>query len=414
MLRFSIKNAFRKKGTAILASVGVGFGLLLVFVIGAFTAGVSAQFQDNLSKTIGVVEIIEKDVEGRANSHLPLSLPDELYNTPDVGAFITKYNIEIQAPRYYTSNYSGSPPLNNLADTLTLKGLNTTLDQNWGGPSTKLLQGRVFTIGNNEAIIDNRLLDVAQLSVSIGAKITISLDPGQINTTTLTIVGIYEEEDIGAPDFVPREYYIYTDIQTVWTFLALSGEETGKYSSIHLRFNVETTEETESFADLINNYSEGGGYSPTFINAIALSTFFESIEETFAVFDAFAGIIGIITVLAGGMAIIVTQLMSVTARMKEFAILKSTGWKNRHIFLNVIYESLTLGLLGALIGMGIGSILILLLGSGASPFGGASAIVTLEGVLEVIAYALGLGILGGLYPGIKASRVRPVVVLKGE
>ncbi|MFW9771228.1 MAG: ABC transporter permease [Promethearchaeota archaeon] len=414
MLRFSIKNAFRKKGTAILASVGVGFGLLLVFVIGAFTAGVSAQFQDNLSKTIGVVEIIEKDVEGRANSHLPLSLPDELYSTPDVGAFITKYNIEIQAPRYYTSNYSGSPPLNNLADTLTLKGLNTTLDQNWGGPSTKLLQGRVFTIGNNEAIIDNRLLDVAQLSVSIGAKITISLDPGQINTTTLTIVGIYEEEDIGAPDFVPREYYIYTDIQTVWTFLALSGEETGKYSSIHLRFNVETTEETESFADLINNYSEGGGYSPTFINAIALSTFFESIEETFAVFDAFAGIIGIITVLAGGMAIIVTQLMSVTARMKEFAILKSTGWKNRHIFLNVIYESLTLGLLGALIGMGIGSILILLLGSGASPFGGASAIVTLEGVLEVIAYALGLGILGGLYPGIKASRVRPVVVLKGE
>jgi putative ABC transport system permease protein len=246
----------------------------------------------------------------------------------------------------------------------------------------------------------------------LGSKINISL--GGLKIANLTIVGIYEEIDIGAPDFVPREYYIYTDIQTIWNFLKISGDETGKYSTINLRFNVETTQETENFADLINQYSEAGGYSPTLVSAIALSSFLESIEETFAIFDAFAGIIGLITVLAGGMAIIVTQLMSVTARMKEFAILKSTGWKNRHIFLNVIYESLTLGLLGALIGMTLGGGLIFLLGSEASPFGGASAIITWEGVVEVIAYALGLGILGGLYPGIKASRVRPVVVLKGE
>ncbi len=414
MLKFSIKNAFRKKGTAILASVGVGFGLMLVFVIGAFTAGVNAQFQDNLTRSIGIVEVLEKDVEGRANSHLPLNLPNKLSDTPNVGNFIISHNIETQAPIYFTSNYSGPSKLQNIGDTLTLKGLNQSLDQNWGGPTTKLLQGRSFTIGNNEAIVDNRLLDAAQFPISIGVNITISLDPGGINTTTLTIVGIYEEEDIGAPDFVPREYYIYTDIQTLWNYLYLAGEETNVYSSIDLRFNVETTEETENFADIINEYSDVGGYSPTFITAVALATFFKSIEETFAIFNAFAGIIGIITVIAGGMAIIVTQLMSVTARMKEFAILKSTGWKNRHIFLNVIYESLTLGLLGAAIGMGIGGILIIILGSGASPFGGASAIVTLEGVIEVLAYALGLGVVGGLYPGIKASRVRPVVVLKGE
>jgi putative ABC transport system permease protein len=110
----------------------------------------------------------------------------------------------------------------------------------------------------------------------------------------------------------------------------------------------------------------------------------------------------------------VTQLMSVSSRMKEFAILKSTGWKNRHIFQDVIYESLILGLLGALIGLGIGSILIYILGGSASPLGGASAIITFQGVFEIFAYAFGLGVLGGLYPGIKASRVRPVVVLKGE
>ena len=68
MLRFSIKNAFRKKGSAILASLGVAFGLMLVFVIGAFTAGLKVQFEDNLTRTLGIVNIYEKS-ECRPNNH---------------------------------------------------------------------------------------------------------------------------------------------------------------------------------------------------------------------------------------------------------------------------------------------------------------------------------------------------------
>jgi len=413
MLKFSIKNAFRKRSIAILASVGVGFGLMLVFVIGAFTDGVSAQFKNSLRESIGIIEVVEKDQVG-SNSHLTLDLPNKLLETTEVGGSILKYNVETQTPLYFTSNYSGSKALRNTGDTLGLYGLNQTLDNDWEGPTTKILEGRTFNLQKNEVIIDSRLLDVAKFPVSLNDKIIISLDPGGFNTTSLTIVGIYKEIDLGAPTFVPREYYIYTDMDTVWDLLAIAGEETNIYTKLELEFNVKTTEQTEAFVDKINEYSQNGEFEPNFIDAFALASFFESIEETFVIFDAFASIIGIITVIAGGMAIIVTQLMSVTARMKEFAILKATGWKNRHIFQDVVFESLTLGFLGAAIGMGIGSILIFLLGSGISPFGGAAATITLEGIIEVLAYALGLGVLGGLYPGIKASRVRPIVVLKGE
>jgi len=359
MLKFSIKNAFRKKSTAILSSIGVGIGLMLVFVIGAFTAGVTAQFQENLSESIGIVEILEKDVLGRENSHIPRNFTNELYNTPNVGEDISKLTCETQAPFYYTSNYSGEDKLVNAQDTLTLIGINLTLDQEWGGPTTNILQGNIFNLNNSEIIIDSRLLDVAQFPISIGDKIIIKLDVGGIILKNLTIVGVYQEDDIGAPTFVPRQYYIYTDIQTLWNLLDISGLEINTYSSIKIRFNVKTTEETENYTEEINNYSESGGYAPIYVTATALSTFFESIEETFSLFDAFAGIIGFIAVLAGGTAIIVTQLMSVTTRLKEFAILKSTGWKNRHIFTNVIYESLTLGILGAIIGLTLGSILVL-------------------------------------------------------
>ena len=408
MLKFSIKNAFRKKSTAILSSVGVGIGLMLVFVIGAFTAGVNAQFRQNLTETIGLVEVVEKGNLG-SFSNLPLTIVDSLFDTPEVGDFIAGYNVETQAPGSYTLDYNDD--LSNLGDSLTLIGINKTLDQEWGGPTTKILDGRVFNSNANETIIDVRLLEAAQFPVAIGDNITIDLG---FNNANLTIVGVYNQEDDGAPDFVPTEYFIYTDIQDIWNFLNISGVETNIYTQIALRFNVETSDATQVYVDKINDYSEGGGYFPVEVSAFSLSAFFESIEETFAIFDGFAGIIGFITVLAGGTAIVVTQLMSVTSRLKEFAILKSTGWKNRHIFLNVVYESLTLGFLGAAIGLGLGTVLVIFLSTGNSPFGTAAAIITVEGIIEVVAYALGLGILGGLYPGIKASRVRPVVVLKGE
>ncbi|MFX1307363.1 MAG: ABC transporter permease [Promethearchaeota archaeon] len=411
MLLFSIKNAFRKKLIAILASVGVGFGLMLVFVIGAFTAGVSTQFQDSLTRTLGIVNITEKLQQG-SDSHLPLNLREELLNTPDVGEFILNFNVETQAPDYFTSDYFDN--LSVAGDRLILKGLNYVIDQGWKGATTKIIEGRNFENNKNETIIDSRLLDIAKFPISIGSNITIKFDLGGFNKTTLTIVGIYEQEDSGTPSFVPRDYYIYTDIQTIWNFLELASEESNIYTLISLRFNVKGHDDTDKFVERINDYSDEGGYSSIFITAFSLATFLREIEDTFAIFDAFTAILSFIVVLAGGMAIIVTQLMSVSARMKEFAILKATGWKNRHIFLDVIYESLILGGLGATIGLGIGSLLIFILGSGLSPFGGVTAIITIRGVIEVLLYALGLGVLGGLYPGIKASRVRPVVVLKGE
>jgi len=410
MLKFSIKNAFRKKLIAILASTGVGFGLMLVFVIGAFTAGVNAQFEENLSRSIGIVDIQEKGVPLEELSDLPINITDDIFDIPDVGSSIASYNVETRAPSSFTFDYKSQLPNNE--DSLVLIGLNKSIDENWGGVTTKILEGRIFENGKNETIIDSRLSSLVNFSVSIGD--TFDIDLGGSKTSELEITGIFRQEDLGAPSFVPRTYYIYTDMETLWNFLDIAGQTSNKYTSIQLRFNVKTIEETNNFVEKINDYSENDGLAPTYVSAFSESAFLESIEETFVLFDSFANVIGLITVIAGGMAIIVTQLLSVSSRMKEFAILKATGWKNRHIFENVIFESLTLGLVGALIGMGIGGLFIYLLSSGASPFGQISAIITFEGVIEILAYALGLGILGGLYPGIKAARVRPVIVLKGE
>ncbi|NVM19806.1 MAG: ABC transporter permease [Candidatus Lokiarchaeota archaeon] len=409
MLKFSIKNAFRKKSTAILASLGVAIGLMLVFVVGAYTAGVQVQFEDNLTRTLGIVNVMEESQVG-PNSHLPLNITDSLLNTTDVGDFILDYNVETQAPYSYTAEYFDK--LENPGDRLAVVGLNKTLDENWRGFTTRIIEGRNFEIGQNETIISTRLNSLADFPTSIGSKIKLSLDLIGNATLNLTVVGIYEAIEDGTPPFVPRDYFIYTDIQTIWNARNQSEDVTNIYTSVSLRFDVNSHEETTEFVDTINEFSNTGGYEPLYISAFALFAFYEAIEENLAIIDSFTGILGIITVLAGGMAIIVGQLMSVSSRMKEFAILKATGWKNKHIITNILLESLTLSFMGATLGLLIGSLLIFLLSGTLSPFGNTPIIITWEGIVQVIIYAVVLGVVGGLYPGLKAARVRPVKVLK--
>jgi putative ABC transport system permease protein len=297
------------------------------------------------------------------------------------------------------------------------------MDAAWGGPSSNILSGRVFDPNKSEVILDSRLIPLEKnFTVGIGSNITLDLNPLpsplQVKITNLSVVGIYDQDDSGAPDFVPRTYYAYTSIETAWRLLNESTEpdfqnHTG-YSAVFLRFAVSDNQETEQYIQKIETISESGDLGGIYVEVFSLAQFQESIEDTLDIFGTFTTVISMITAIAGGMAIVVSQLMSVTSRMKEFAILKATGWKNRHIFQNIIFESLTMSTMGAVIGMALGGSFIGFLSSGASPFGPLSAIVTPGLVIQILSFAFVIGIIGGLYPGIKASRVRPVVVLKGE
>ena len=175
MLIFSIKNAFRKKGIAILSALGVGFGLMLVFVLGAFSAGVSAQFRENVSESVGQVQVTEK-LESGANSHLPKDIPKQLFETEGVGEHITGYNVEVQAYPYFTFDYADD--LENDGDNIILKGLNKTLDKKWDGPSNNVIEGRVFKNGKKELLIDSRLLDIEELDLEINKTVEVNLNVG--------------------------------------------------------------------------------------------------------------------------------------------------------------------------------------------------------------------------------------------
>ena len=126
-------------------------------------------------------------------------------------------------------------------------------------------------------------------------------------------------------------------------------------------------------------------------------------------FIAFPGLVGIALVV-GGMVIMNIMLMSVVERTREIGMRKAVGARRRDILLQILVESSVLSFTGAGIGIGLGLIMAEIV-EAVSPMPAAVGIRWL-----VIAAAMGIvvGVLAGLYPASRASKLDPVVALRAE
>ncbi|MBD3319580.1 MAG: FtsX-like permease family protein [Chitinivibrionales bacterium] len=132
---------------------------------------------------------------------------------------------------------------------------------------------------------------------------------------------------------------------------------------------------------------------------------------------ALMGVVSVISLLVGGLSIMNVMLSSISERIREIGIRKALGAKTVQMFIQFIAESVTLSFLGGLIGMALGMIPLLPNIREAIKQGTEGAIApTVLPVYMVYVFAVivGVGILFGLYPAMKASRMNPIEALRYE
>jgi putative ABC transport system permease protein len=117
--------------------------------------------------------------------------------------------------------------------------------------------------------------------------------------------------------------------------------------------------------------------------------------------------------LVGGIVILNTMVMTIYERTREIGTLRALGWKKRRILGMVVREailiSLLAGLVGILLGMGLTWLIAL---TPATSYLAATYNATILG--QTILVAVVLGVLGGIYPAWRASRLSPVEALRYE
>ena len=128
------------------------------------------------------------------------------------------------------------------------------------------------------------------------------------------------------------------------------------------------------------------------------------IANWFVVLASIAGI----SLLVGGIGIFSVMQISISERTYEIGLRKSIGATDGEIFGQFLIESVSLSLLGGLLGTGLG-FAITLLASQAFEDGLAVSPVALA---LAAGFAIVIGLCAGLYPALRASRLTPVDALR--
>ena len=123
-----------------------------------------------------------------------------------------------------------------------------------------------------------------------------------------------------------------------------------------------------------------------------------------------ASVIGIITLIGAAIGLMNIMLVSVSERTKEIGLVKAIGGRNDSVRRQFLYESIIISLLGAFFGIVLGIIV-----------GNSFSLVLKTGfVMPYFWLFLGIilcflvGLLAGLYPAFKASRLNPIEALRYE
>ncbi|PIT84233.1 hypothetical protein COU37_04165 [Candidatus Micrarchaeota archaeon CG10_big_fil_rev_8_21_14_0_10_45_29] len=132
----------------------------------------------------------------------------------------------------------------------------------------------------------------------------------------------------------------------------------------------------------------------------------EQVGQIIGVLTAVLGFIISISLLVGGFGVANTMFMTVMEKTKEIGTLKAIGATSKDIMLLIILESALIGFAGGSLGLFAGWIISLI----ASVFD-FKTVITPFLAFFAIAFSMGIGIISGILPAYRASKLSPIAAI---
>jgi ABC-type antimicrobial peptide transport system permease subunit len=145
----------------------------------------------------------------------------------------------------------------------------------------------------------------------------------------------------------------------------------------------------------------------------SIQTSQQAIEEFYAIVGAVALatlVLSSIGLLIGGVGVMNIMLVSVTERTREIGVRKAIGARRRDITWQFLFEAMTLTGMGGILGILLGWLVVLGVGAALD----WRAVVPIWAVIVGFAVSVGIGLVFGVWPALKAARLDPVVALRYE
>jgi putative ABC transport system permease protein len=255
----------------------------------------------------------------------------------------------------------------------------------WGGFSwsnLKLISGRMPHDAEEPAVLLGRTAaDVLKKKVG---------DTIQIETGELSVVGI-----VDGNAWVENGSIILA----LPVFQEITGNS-GKINIVDIRVTPSTsTRDVQRLCEQINRLVPEG-------RAVVAGEHITD-SEAYRMAQAMSWGTSLLAVLVGVLGVMNTMLMTVFERTQEICVLLALGWQRRRIIRMVLWESAMLGLLGGVAGVMIGAVGVKILGMTPSIRGLLEPDLSIGLLAVSVAIAVAVGVVSGLYPAWRSSRLVP-------
>ena len=401
LTKFSILSAFRRKGVSFLAILGVGLGSALLVVLLSFSEGIEAMFDQTFQQVSGTISVISKGsnvlgrMMGTTGDPLPKSYIGKIRKLEGVEKVASYVAAQIPMTAFKAPNFMG----------IGLTGIGDDDGELFGYPNRNIVEGRPFekereVIAGSPMIADAKIL---KQEIKIGDKFKVPIGKTG-ESIELTIVGFFGTGNaVSDYGFVGRES------------LARKITQLSKKKVSGIMVQAKDASRAKEIASQVEALFKKEDPE---VSAVLPTDILERLNTFLGIFRSFLLVIALVAAVAGGMAVMVVMLLTGFERRREFGVLKASGWSNGSVVISVLLTSLTLALLGALAGLGLGAGAALGLSwwVGDSPIGGTGQLAVFT--WEVFAWAFGVGlvtgVLGGIIPAVSAVWVSPIEALRSE
>jgi len=275
--------------------------------------------------------------------------------------------------------------------------------------SWRLAEGRLFTPQDNEA-------SAAVCVLGEGAKVSLfgygsALDKYvKVNDTWLRVIGALKEQTAsGSSLSQDPNQVVYTPLRTMqYRFFDVSGYLKDELDGVDVRLKTgaDSVESSKVVVAILNSTHHN---TPDFAVTIPAELLAEK-ERSQAIFTYVMVAIAAISLLVGGIGIMNIVLATVLERTREIGIRRATGARRSDIVRQFLFESILISISGGVLGIGFGYFLAWLIAASA----GWSTIVTPLSIVIAFGVSAVVGLVFGIYPARKASRIDPIEALRYE
>lgn len=373
-LRLIVKNPFRNKTRTSLAIVGIAIGIATIVALGLITSALQASTQSTLNAGAADITVMTAGSNILATGgSINESLVSNIQNISGVQdtAGILKAGANVPGTQTGIQNNMGFIVGGIDSNKLGLVGANN-------------VNGTIYSDGSTNEII--LMEDTAtDLNKTVGDNLTLF-------GKNFKIVGTFKGNFIQSSD-------AYMPLNTLQN---LTGNNK-KITNIAIKVNANANA-TNISQSIQNTHPE--------LSTITATQQANSANSIFSTINAATTAISLLAILIGGIGVINTMVMSVYERTREIGVLKAIGWKNGRILGMILGESIVLTVVAGLVGTVIGIVFVegglMLLGNTLQP------VFTLDLFLKAFGIAFLVGIIGGIYPAYRASRLPPTEALRYE